>query len=139
MLENIEFEIKREPWNKYKLEDEVILKCKLIMVKISKGKDGYLFSHQPIFGAIASSRKKIKKSTSRKKTSKIEKYDISFECIEEKWNEYILSDNYKLLAKIQITQINRTNLYDEHGDPVYNVQWAPLFKIVPISSKKKKK
>jgi len=136
MLENIEFEVKKEPWNKYRLKDGAILKCRLIMVKVTKEKDGYLFSHQPIFGAVVPSKRKTKISVSKKK-SKIEEYDIDFECIgKEEWNEYILSDNNRLLAKIQITQINRTNLYDDHGDPIYNIQWSPLFKMIPKEKNK---
>jgi len=138
MIKNIEFKVKKEPWNKYKLKDGTILKTRLIMVKVSAAKNGYLFSHQPIFGSIAPTRKKPEKTLSGEEHT-IEEHDVDFEHIgKEKWNEYILSDNNKLLAKIQITQVNRSNVYDEHGDPIYSIQWSPLFKVVPVQKEKNK-
>ena len=106
MLENIEFEVIKEHWNKYKLKDDTIFLAKLVLVKIAKDENGYSFNHTPVFGAVAPPEKKGE--TSPGEPSIIE-YDMDYDIIEENWNEYNLSDGMKLLAKIQITQINKTN------------------------------
>lgn len=55
--------------------------------------------------------------------------DIKFETLQEDWNEYRLKgDNVVLGVKQVVTQVSRTDKFDEKGDPIYHVQLSPIMK-----------
>jgi hypothetical protein len=59
----------------------------------------------------------------------IEIEDFEFKTLKENWNVYRLSDGLTVSIKCEVTQINRTRLFNELGEPIYTVNITSLFKV----------
>lgn len=127
----IDFEVISEAWNLYALEDGVIVKFKLALIKVmpvTQGK-GYTVNSANVVGVLVP--KELKKTPSPPIVGKheIEKKDVNYEILEEKWNEYKLEDRTILKIKPAILGIDKTKSYDSNGEPIYIVHSQPLVKI----------
>ncbi|HEY0580272.1 MAG TPA: hypothetical protein VGC75_06155, partial [Candidatus Nitrosocosmicus sp.] len=59
------------------------------------------------------------------------KIETPFNTISEKWNEYIISDEgTKLKLKSTVTQIQKSDIALQNGDPIYNVKIKILSKVI---------
>jgi len=143
MLKNyeyLEFETVREDWNEYKIEDGTLLRIKFVMIKILRREipGGYDFRfnsntiigiHSPEIGEPTNER-----YTLEELSKSIVKTDMEFKPLnkEEIWNKYVIKkDGSEIMVKIEITNIIKTNKYDEYGDPIYQIQTQPIFKMNP--------
>jgi len=141
MLKNyeyLEFETVREDWNEYMIEDGTLLRIKFVMIKILRRKipGGYDFRfnsntvigiHSPEIREPANGR-----YTPEELSKSIVKTDMNYKSLKEIWNRYIIKkDNSEIMVKIVITNIIKTNKYDEYGDPIYQIQTQPIFKMNP--------
>jgi len=130
----IDFETIKENWCFYGLEDETIIKFKIVLLKIVstpvdpvKGK-GMAFNTANLVTIFSS--KEAKGNPSLKGNAiKIEKKDITFKVLNDEWNEYKLEDGKILKLKPTIVQIDKTAGYDEFGEPRYLVRSQPLVKL----------
>lgn len=52
----------------------------------------------------------------------VEGEDVSFNALNESWNEYMLEDGTTVRMKTVVKRIVRTERYNEDGEPVYVVQ-----------------
>jgi len=135
--ERINFEVKKEIWNEYKLDDGTIMKIKCVLVKIFKikGKEEvYNINSNDVIGIIAPDNllgepSEIKYSQKELVESIVED-DIDFKTIKEDWNEYMLSDGKLLKLKSVPTKIAKTNKFDSLGEPIYLVQTQPMAKSI---------
>ncbi|MEM3125615.1 MAG: hypothetical protein QW064_04230 [Candidatus Caldarchaeum sp.] len=57
--------------------------------------------------------------------------NMQFRPLKEEWNVYRLSDGSTLSMKPLITEISRTGLYDDLGQPVYRVMAQAIVKGKP--------
>jgi len=138
--EYADFETKEENWNEYKIEDGTTIRVKFIMVKILRreitGGHDFRFNSSKVISVNAPLEKSGKPSDGNYSPEElfdsITETDMKFKQVnEEKWNKYLLKDGTKIMAKLAITDIGKTDKYDEFGDPIYNIQSQPLFKAVP--------
>jgi len=68
----------------------------------------------------------------------VEGEEISFKEIEERWNEYELSDGTKLKSKSVLASVFRLNEYNESNEPIYVVNSTIILNVnVPEGLKKK--
>lgn len=141
----LDFETIKENWNLYVLEDETIIKFKIVLLKIiptvapvqvqvqipGQGQvqaQSIAFNTANLMTIL--STKEAKGTPSSPDTEmKIEKKDIPFKILTEEWNEYKLEDGKILKMKPTIVQIAKAAHYDQHGEPNYLVQSQPLIKL----------
>jgi hypothetical protein len=139
--EYCDFDTIKEDWNEYEIEDGTTLRVKFVMVKIVRTKipgvsDGYnyAFNSNNVVGVHST---KIRKPETRKyhpeelKKSVI-KTDMKYKVKKEVWNKYrIKKDKTEISVKLVITDIQKTDKYDEYGDPHYLILTQPVFKATP--------
>jgi len=133
--EYVDFEIANEGWNLYEIEDGTRLRARVVLKTVIKFGDGrYLFGVEQITG-IAFLPEKLRGPPSTQKYSpeelskNIEIEDLEFKTLKENWNVYRLSDGLTVSMKCEVTQINRTRLFNELGEPIYTVNITSLFKV----------
>jgi hypothetical protein len=131
--EEINFEVIKEVWNEYNLEDNSILKVKIVLIRVlkeitdQKGNPRFGFLTSNVIGVIPS--KDILGST---ELSPIE--DMKFDKIKDiEWNEYKIDKDKLLMIQPIISEVNRTNKRDPRRDPIYvaNVQSSIKIKKLP--------
>lgn len=135
---HIEFDTIKERWNRYKLEDATIIKIKFVPIKILRekiddaGNPVYLSNYMNVVGAISPPNlfgpPSSQKYSQEEIVDAIVKEDMKFETLEENWNEYQLKDGSKLSVKAVVTKVDKTKLFDEKGEPIYNVSHQVLMK-----------
>jgi len=111
---------------------------KLVVVKISR--EGIDEVGNPIYGITSRvvlgflPPKELKGPPSDKKYSpeeildSIVQEDLRFEKIKEDWNVYKLKDGAILKIKVIPTMVNKTKLFDNKGEPIYQVQHQLVMK-----------
>jgi hypothetical protein len=137
--EYLDFTVLKENWNIYKLEEDVLLKMKLVLIKVilegidENGNPGYGSNFNVVMGVIPP--KSVLGKPSDKIYSPKEIFDaISvedvkvIETIKEDWNEYRLSDTSQLSIKLVLTKVSKTSLFDQKGEPIYNIQHQTIIK-----------
>lgn len=140
----LDFEILREPWNKYSLKDGTNLKSRFILLKIKKRlapatvtekKTEYGFEGQNLTVAynVPSELKGPSSNAqySPQQLSESKKDDISYDTLGEEWNEYVLEDGTTLRIKNTVVSVSRTDKADKNGDPVYFVTNSQILGIKP--------
>lgn len=137
--EELDFEIIKENWNTYKLNDESKLKARIILTRIFNAKRpqefGFEFS-TPIFVISCPQEKRGERNKEPKQADydKIPKDEVQIkdESAYEKWNEYKIPKLDKILKiKYSISAIRRLrDRYDNNGYPFYIVTGAPAITIV---------
>jgi len=127
-----DFRVIKEGWNEYKLEDGTTVKLRFILIKLINQPNGFAISSTIVPGIFPSpdligspsqgtySPQELEKS--------IEKKDLQFESVKEDWNVYELKDRSKLSIKPILVSISRTNLHDQHGEPIYAIQPQQIIK-----------
>jgi len=67
----------------------------------------------------------------------IEDY-VEFSVVEENWQRYTMTDDVIVILKLIPVKISRTSIFDQNGEPVYNVNHQLLIKVnVPEELRKK--
>jgi hypothetical protein len=151
-FEYIGFEVERENWNKYRLEDKTILKTKFILInafaekgykekiqkaRAEKRKEDFGFKFQPttvtgveappnLIGTPCSQR-----FTIQELESSVVKDDIDFETIAQTWNIYKLADDLVMKVRNAPMSVRRTSKFDSEGLPIYLVDFTADVKIGP--------
>jgi len=128
----LDFEVINEPWSLYALEDDSVIKLKLVLVKVlpgfETGKRNYAINTTSVVGILTPKTLKKAPTIPSEGRYKVEKEDIPFKPIEEKWGEYKLEDGHILKIKPAVTSIDKTKDYDPHGEPIYIVKSQVLIK-----------
>jgi hypothetical protein len=151
-FEYVDFEVEKEPWNRYRLEDKSILKAKFVLINVfaekgwkqkiqqtkgKKDKVGFAFKLQPIsitgvqvpsslFGPPDSG-----KYTHEELASSVVKHDLDIEVIAESWNIYRLPEGFVVKVKSSPVNVARTSKFDNEGVPVYLVDLSADIKMGP--------
>jgi len=159
--EDVDFEVEKEVWNVYELEDRgrVTIKMRTILIKLLKStrvpteppppgippsarKEEFHGSFQNIV-VVAKCPPHLMGEPSPPPTSKEEfetlpRTEINFIPFYEDWNVYKLPDNKRLRVKLVVSSIFKVEgRYDQYGYPVYEVQSTNA--IVPVSPKTRPK
>ena len=132
----IDFEVLREPWNKYELEDGSYIKSKYVLTKIrisepdESGRvkisiDGRTITVTYNVPDSLKGEPSVKRYAPEELQSAIEK-EVGYKIVSEEWNEYIAENGMKIRIKDNVTRIHRTKLKDRNGDPIYFVEHSTL-------------
>lgn len=137
----INFEVKREGWSLYKIEDGSLLRARVILSgflmqsghesiaeQIKQGKKPEItvnFRSRTLF-AVESPPKlrgepNPKPYTIKELKESIIDEDMDFETIKEVWNLYELENGITLKARLSVVAINKTDKFDNTGVPAYTV------------------
>lgn len=136
-LVDLDFEVIKEPWNKYQLADGAVVKVKLVLTLVKRRElvraDGTLekvkgltFDTQTVT-TVHSVPEKLKDQPStesyvpKELESAIVQDDISYNTLAEEWNEYIDDTGTKIRLKTTVSRVARTSKFDKYGNPVYIV------------------
>jgi hypothetical protein len=127
--EDIDFDVIKEVWNFYKIDDGTILKIKMVLLRVIQDPDplGNLKTGTLINTIIAP----IPPKELRNKQKLEPKFDMGFSTMKEDWNEYDINDGTILKIKPTIAQIDRTDKLDPRGEPLYVVNMQPFIKKIP--------
>ena len=126
----VDFEIIKEPWNKYSINDGSKLKTRAILelawyTEDERGQKKYnmgiksftvLMCEPSLQGTPSSVR--YTKEQIRKGT---EVADSRYSTVSYEANEYVLDDMTRVLMHTNITKISRTKLFNTVGDRIYDV------------------
>ena len=126
---NLDFEVIKERWGKYTLDDGSVLKVRFILTSIKtwteNGNKKYTANNQLIQTVLCAERLIGEPSkatfTAELLQKNIEKDDLSFDQLETPVNEYILDDGTKLKLFPQVIKVARSSLKNNLGEPIYMV------------------
>lgn len=129
----LDFEIIKEPWTKYKLDDGTIFRLKNPILKAFKttkvdnlGNPTYRVGGISLISVTV--QPELKGTPSENQT--IEPADIISEMklstICEDWCEYQLSDGAIFRSKIIVIKISKSNKYNSDSEPIYTCNWQAL-------------
>jgi hypothetical protein len=122
MVVQKETEIKnsKEIWSYYDLDDGTILKIKTILISVYDA--GADLQGNPSINLQTANVIGVTPQTDTFEPLD-EKKDLQFkEKYDNPWNEYTLDNDYILMLKPTITQVDRTGKYDLRGIPLYIIQ-----------------
>jgi hypothetical protein len=144
----LDFKVMKEFWDMYQLADGTRLKNRVILTGVKKlindskriidnssdkGNE-YEFDFQSIQSFIFSNKSKGNSHTKTYTKQELEssyKIETPFNIISEKWNEYTINDDgTRLKLKSTVTQIQKSDIVLQNGDPIYNVRIKILSKII---------
>lgn len=136
----LNFEIIREPWNSYELDDGPNLKTRLILKrvyrKMEEDKPGYDVDAQNLT-VLTHVPNDLKGKSSKKKLSPKEiqaaviRDDVRYTTLREEWNEYIVEDGARIRLKLTVMNVGKTSQFDQNGDPIYLVNTSVIANIKP--------
>ena len=139
-VRSLDFEIIKEPWNKYQISDNSVLKFRTILMKVKRtienNKVSFTANVETLIIANADPSLKGAPNTGRptdNAAESIDKKDMRYDTISQEFNEYVLDDGTKIKIYTNVTNIDRSRLRDADGDPIYNVNSSAHVEIRPSS------
>jgi len=137
----VDFDIVREDWTRYRLEDGTILRVRIALVKLVP--TGMSELGTPDIGVLSQNilstvvPKELLKRGGQTKPGRIsaqdikEGKDLGFELMGlPQWQEYKTRDGWLVMVKPEIGRVVRLSYYNDVGEPVYwagNIQ--PVFRV----------
>jgi len=142
-LEYIGVRVRHEDWNVYKLVDGTILKLRTVVMRVRrtkqngepgepdlsnimivcnppKGKKGHPLSRRP---------------TPKEITDSITDPNVRFATVNEPVNEYLTDDGKRIILRLRLYNLAKTNQYDARGDPIYLPNAKPEVTTVDLPSR----
>jgi hypothetical protein len=140
-LSILDFKVIKEFWDVYSLSDGTTLKNRVILTgvkKLDSSKDNkgneYEFDFQSIQSFIFSHRSKgnpHNKFYTKQVIDASYKIAVNHSALTEKWNEYLISgDGAKLKLKSTVTDVTKSDIHLQNGDPIYSVKIKVLSKVI---------
>ncbi len=145
----VDFEVVREEWNSYKLEDEAVLKSKFVLINVIMEKDfkakiektkaekgvkvGLGISSSNVIGVEAPlelrGEQSTKPCTPEELRASVVKDDIDFEVVKETWNVYKLENGIVMKSRSAPVNVARTSKFDNRGLPIYLADFTADVKV----------
>lgn len=133
-----DFDIVREPWNKYELSDGTTLKTRIILQKVVRRQQG----ERTGYGTMTQNLQIVFAPRERKGTPSNQTYsqqelqtsveqEVRYTTTAEEWNEYAVDDGSRIRFHMTVTRISRTSKFDSNGDPIYLVDSSIIGDISP--------
>lgn len=129
-MKSIDFEIIKEPWNKYQLSDNSIVKTRTILKRIdrvTKGeKTSFTMDAQTL--TVIYAEPSLRGTPNKQKITEndliksIDKPNMRYDTIAQEFNEYYLDNGTKIKIFTNVTNVSRTTLKDNRGDPIYSIK-----------------
>lgn len=137
----LDYDVVREPWNRYELDGGPILKIKYVLMGVSKqpqegapdnynakGQNIVFITHVPIpmRGRLAD-----RKYSPQEIQAAITNDDVRFSTLSEEWNEYRAEDGAKIRIKISVVSVALTSLFNQDGNPIYHIGSSVMVNVRP--------
>ena len=124
-----DFVVISEDYSKYVLQDGTILKVKIVVKKIFRSvetsPEGYplalRFDSSNAVAAIVPLSEKGAPSKEPWDPRRDLGKEIKFEPKEEKWQEYVTNDGFKILVKPIVVKVLKYEKRNKYGEPIYAV------------------
>lgn len=140
-----EFNIVKEDWNSYMLEDGTVLRVRQLLVKIAKqpmanpAEPSMSIEMSNLLTAIfppadLKGPPSSQQYNPQELSQSLAQANIKYVPTLEVTNEYITRNGIKLLFQIASLNVGRTNKFGPTGDPVYLVNAQTNVQIVPINA-----
>jgi hypothetical protein len=142
----LDFKVVKEFWDVYDLNDGTKLKNRVILTGVKKlnsnsinignndKNNEYEFDFQSIQSFIFSEKSKGNPHTNFYKKEELDtsyKIEVPHSVISEKWNEYAVKDDgTRIKLKSTVTDVKKSNIFLQNGDPIYNVRIKILSKVI---------
>ncbi len=127
----VDYEIIKEDWNKYILEDNSRIKGRLILTRVLQSKENlkeYTFDFSLPLYVVSCNEDQMgetNKEPQQQELTKLPQQEIAIKEQFEKWNEYKISNN-RLKIKLVVSEIRRViNRFDLNGYPYYIINGGP--------------
>lgn len=137
-IKYIDFEILKEFWNKYELNDGTQIKTRAILTEVRKTPRGsgfeYNFGFQGLQTIFPSQQSRGTPSMGNLTKERIRDSiwtDIRYNTMSEEWNEYVTDDRATVKLKSTVTQIKKSSLFKPNGDPIYDIRLSILPQVIP--------
>ncbi|MDI6847600.1 MAG: hypothetical protein QMD23_05665 [Candidatus Bathyarchaeia archaeon] len=150
-FEYVDFEVKKESWNRYRLKDGAILKTKFVLISVlaekgfkdkirrAKTEKGigveFIFQSSNVMGvevppSLMGEPTTVHYSPQELEASVVED-EIDFETVAESWNVYRLNNEIYMKVRNSPIRVRRTNKSDSRGVPIYLVDFTADVKVLP--------
>lgn len=124
---DVDFKIEKEDWNVYKLSDGSVLKTRYVLSKVGRtldqaGNPQYGFNSQNLVTTITPTEKKGQPDTKIYSPAELEASvveELDFETVREEENRYVLEDGSKIVIRLILTRVLKTDKHDPSGSPIY--------------------
>jgi hypothetical protein len=137
--ENLDFEIIKEDWNKYIVDNDVELKTRIVILRLLYDKNRLKNNHliefsQPLFTISCPLEKMGEKNNvpQQDEYEKLPSHTVEINNIEENVNLYLIKkSNMIIRIDYTVTEIKRiTDRYDINGNPFFLVTAYPKVQII---------
>ncbi|HYY91769.1 MAG TPA: hypothetical protein VE955_07255 [Candidatus Dormibacteraeota bacterium] len=138
----MDFAVVSEDYSRYLLKDGTTLKVKILVRKIMR--EGLITAQgYPINLGLDAANivtaivpPALKHNPSKEPWNPLTDVgtELKFEPIEEKWQEYITPDGYKIQVKPIVTKVIRYDKYNQFGEPIYNASVQTIVNIERFTS-----
>jgi hypothetical protein len=135
--QDLDFEVIREPWNRYSIREGPILQVRFVLLRLRKvdelNPDGtvakeirYEVGGQRLT-TVSHVPEKLKETpdtnryTAQDLKAAIVADDLGVDTLMEEWNDYVADDGTKIRVKCSVISVSRTSKYDKNGEPIYLV------------------
>ena len=134
----IDFDVVKEPWNKYELTDGTVVKTKVVLTKLGKtilegNKANFQIDVQVVSVILVPTELRGTPDTHvyspQELQASIEKAEMRYTTLAEEWNEYVVDDGTRIRVKSTVTRIAKTTKYDKNGELIYLVETNNLVQI----------
>jgi hypothetical protein len=139
----LDFEVIKEPWNKYNLIDGSNLKIRFILLKVKRsippqGKPSYnLKSRNDVVAYNVPENLRgppAKAPVSPEELKNVKKQEVGFSTIFEEWAEYLVEDATRIRAKVSLVEVFRAERTNDEGEPIYMLNQGVSLTIKPPKS-----
>lgn len=135
----IDFDIVKEPWNQYEIQDGSILKIRTVLMKVERALEDkqFKFNMDTQNLTVIHAGSGLKGNPNPKPVSNseiektIEKPNMRYNTIAQEFNEYALDDGTMIKIYTNVTNISRSALKNSSGDPVYLIMSSNQVDIRP--------
>lgn len=124
----IDFQVVKEEYTRYLLEDRTLLKVKISATKMiesdridATGYPSIAVNTTSIVCAIVPEHLKKEPSGTGIDPSVDRPVEVDFSMTEEVWQEYHTKDGYKILVRPVVTKVLKYEKYNAFGEPIYSV------------------
>jgi hypothetical protein len=122
-----DFIVVTEDYSRYLLHDETTLKVKVVVKKIFRSAEitpeglpvGLSFDSMNVVTAIVPPALKGPPSRESWDPRKDVGKEIKFEPLEEKWQEYVTNDGFKIMVKPVVVKVLKYDKRNIYGEPIY--------------------
>ena len=139
----LDYEVIKEPWNKYNLVDGSNLKMRFTLLKVRRampqqGKPSYSIKSRidaEAYNVPENLRgPPAKTPVSPEELNKAKKQEVGFSTLFEEWAEYLVEDATRIWAKVSLVEVFRSERSNPDGEPIYITNHSMSITIKPPKS-----